>query len=46
MLPYVMSAASKLSNGVALTLTDLSKEPAKGLLRVTVGATNVAQLLG
>lgn len=28
--------ASKLSNGVALTISDLGKEPAKGLLRVVV----------
>lgn len=30
----VTHTASKLSNGIALTVTDLGKDPAKGLLRV------------
>jgi hypothetical protein len=34
--PLLPPAASKLSHGVALLLTDLSKEPAKGLLQIVV----------
>jgi hypothetical protein len=35
---FIKTTASKIGNGVALVVADLSKEPAKGLLRVVVRA--------
>lgn len=43
---FIKTTASKIGNGVALVVADLSKEPAKGLLRVVVRAFFICARVG